>query len=155
MSSSVTLQLSITIPDLLRSHWPKTLGTHIVPSASEVNDIQNVISKAKTVIVELDEQMARVQQVLTRMSLCRTEICAEIEEHKALLSPVRSLPDELLSEIFFLYCQSLSSDSDEGPGPWRAHLFLTQICSRWRTVALAMPALWSEIHVSRVWHNVE
>jgi len=155
MSSSVTLQLSITIPDLLRSHWPKTLGTHTVSSGSEVNDIQNVISKAKTVIVELDEEMGRVQQVLTQMSLRRSEICAEIEEHKALLSPVHSLPDELLSEIFRHHCQSLSSNSDKFPWPWSAHLLLTQICSRWRAVALAMPALWSEIHVSRVRHNVE
>src|ERR1700691_3215904 len=98
----------LTIPYLLRSHWPKTLGTHIVPSAMEVNDIQNVISKAKMIIVKLDKEMARVQHVLTRMSRRRIEISAEMEEHKALLSPVHSLPDEILSEIFLLHCQSLS-----------------------------------------------
>ncbi|KAL0067769.1 hypothetical protein AAF712_005209 [Marasmius tenuissimus] len=70
-----------------------------------------------------------------------------VSEHAAVLSPLRSLPVEILLRIMSFYV---------GPGPddlldltagtnsaWR----LAQVSQRFRTVALATPSLWSNIKI--------
>jgi hypothetical protein len=108
-------------------------------------------------IVELDKEMARIKEVLTRISSRRKEICAEIEQHETLLSPVRRLPDELLSEIFIHCLPSLPTFPESSEAlTYQTPLLLAQICSRWRAVALATPAIWSDIRAFRVdpWRTV-
>jgi len=58
------------------------------------------------------------------------------EEHKALLSPIRRLPAELLSTIF-MPClpEDWSCNALEAP------MLLSQICGHWRAIAIANPAL--------------
>lgn len=78
-------------------------------------------------------------------------------------APVHSLPSELLGEIFQLY---LADDDDINntdvyrPDPWvsaltstpsgsTSPLVLGQICSRWRSISLMTPMLWSSLAVYR------
>ncbi|KAJ6471277.1 hypothetical protein C8R47DRAFT_747763 [Mycena vitilis] len=62
------------------------------------------------------------------------------------LSAMRSLPAEILGEIFLVcrdesdnYPEHGTTDSDFAP------MILTHICSRWRQVALRMPRLWNRV----------
>lgn len=60
---------------------------------------------------------------------------------KMLISPIKDLPNELISWIFeqYAYGSRLVSDGKTLRTPW----YLGQICSRWRQVALATPNLWN------------
>src|SRR6266550_401456 len=63
------------------------------------------------------------------------------------VDPFRNLPNELLSRIFVLCSDSpllVLSSRVEDP-----HQHISQVCSRWRQVALSTRALWSNIYVGK------
>ena len=64
-----------------------------------------------------------------------------IQVHKALLSPVRYLPSEVLQEIFLHYSDYGFINPPFSMVPWR----LGHISHHWREIALALPALWNKI----------
>ncbi|KDR73112.1 hypothetical protein GALMADRAFT_721268 [Galerina marginata CBS 339.88] len=70
----------------------------------------------------------------------------KLQQHRAVMSPVRRLPPEILGEIFS------RASCAQGHGmrlpfcydmPW----VLGEVCSYWRTVLLSLPKLWSEIYL--------
>ncbi|PPQ73890.1 hypothetical protein CVT24_011949 [Panaeolus cyanescens] len=66
-----------------------------------------------------------------------------IHQHGAVLSPVRMLPPEILHHIF-LYC--LSYPVSLRNCKWRNKPYaVSQVCRRWRSVALATPKLWDQL----------
>ncbi|KAJ7157392.1 hypothetical protein C8R46DRAFT_860111, partial [Mycena filopes] len=65
-------------------------------------------------------------------------------QHRAILSPVRRVPPELLCEIFSLTVQN-DGDAPKQP-PW----YLGQVCGLWRHSALSLPSLWSSITIPSV-----
>ncbi|KAJ7292591.1 hypothetical protein C8J57DRAFT_1018428, partial [Mycena rebaudengoi] len=85
-------------------------------------------------IEELESQLAYIDAA-------RTELLASLEEHKGILSPIRMLPNEILGEIFFILAKAARRSSVANQAPW----LVTKICSRWRSVALSTPALWTMV----------
>ncbi|KAJ7140367.1 hypothetical protein C8R46DRAFT_1135514 [Mycena filopes] len=75
-------------------------------------------------------------------------LMADVARHAAILSPLRRMPAEILSEIF---SSTLPSDwellrrgkFDVNDSPWT----LSHTCSRWRTIALTSSLLWSFIAI--------
>ncbi|KAF8892809.1 hypothetical protein CPB84DRAFT_1630628, partial [Gymnopilus junonius] len=65
--------------------------------------------------------------------------------HLIVISPVRGLPDDVLSDIFH-HC--LPSHRNPIIRTSEAPLLLTQICSEWRSLALSSPSLWARLHIS-------
>ena len=64
-------------------------------------------------------------------------------------SPLRTVPNELLSRIFVLLCscgRPLQLPYFQGEAPYQ--VTISQICSRWRQVALNTGTLWSNVSVS-------
>ena len=147
MSHSITLTTSI--PTISPSHWTQTLGPCRVPSETEANDIQEVISYAESDLYKVGNEIDRVQEILSQLCRRRDEISEHISNHRALLSPVRKVPDELLAEIF-TYCLPQFSEKKMKNNSFlrsQAPLLLARICSRWRTVAISTQRLWSFIRV--------
>ncbi|KAJ7227358.1 hypothetical protein GGX14DRAFT_386049 [Mycena pura] len=68
-----------------------------------------------------------------------------LEAHRVLLSPIRRIPPEVLSEIF-VYC--LPNDTFIQASVAQCPLVLIQVSSSWRSTALATPALWASITVN-------
>ncbi|KAJ7836536.1 hypothetical protein B0H14DRAFT_2589600 [Mycena olivaceomarginata] len=101
-----------------------------VPNDAEVAQIRDGIAKRLDSLSDLSAQIENLK--------------AKIECDRALISPARKLPQDLLEEIF-LACVS-------GPprvmSPLEAPLLLCRICSAWRTVALAFPRLWTSLHIN-------
>ncbi|KAJ6508274.1 hypothetical protein C8R45DRAFT_966808 [Mycena sanguinolenta] len=69
---------------------------------------------------------------------------APIDAHKALISPMRCIPQDVLLEIFFA---CLPSEHNALIDPAEAPLVLGHICRHWREVAHSTPMLWSSIHI--------
>ncbi|KAF8880960.1 hypothetical protein BD779DRAFT_1675626 [Infundibulicybe gibba] len=55
------------------------------------------------------------------------------------------LPPEIIRIIFLQFCSSKTVFPLEQDEP---RLLVTQICSRWRAIALALPSLWANIRIS-------
>ncbi|KAF7348281.1 F-box domain-containing protein [Mycena sanguinolenta] len=72
-----------------------------------------------------------------------------IDAHRALISPMRLIPQDILLEIF-LSC--LPSKHNALMDPNEAPLLLGRICRHWRSVAYSAPMLWSSIHIPPLDH---
>lgn len=69
---------------------------------------------------------------------------AEIESLRSLLSPIRRLPPELMTEIF-MHC--LPRQRFIRPAPDQAPLLLAQICATWRRASISTPSLWTSLEL--------
>ena len=137
-------------PNISPSNLLNTLGTHIIPSPSEVDQIQSVISGAESDLCQLETDMAGVQAEWSHLYHRSEEPRAKIIAHKALLSPVRRLPTELLSEIF-IHCLPDQRKMDGNHDSFQkkeAPLFLRFVCRRWRVVSLSTQKLWSFVRAN-------
>lgn len=72
-----------------------------------------------------------------------------VEKHKTLISPIRRLPFEIL-QLIFIHSLNWEYDSTN-LGSYRRRLIsslpfnVSQVCVRWREIALDTPRLWSEL----------
>jgi hypothetical protein len=110
----------------MESPFAQHLNTNYAPSDAEVASIQSHLIPH---ILEVSH-LEKVQEY--------------IDAHKALLSPARHLPPDVLQEIF-LAC--LPTDRNAAMSATEAPLLLTCICSAWRALALSTPALWTSLHL--------
>jgi F-box-like len=114
------------------------IATNYVPNKEETTTIQNLINKVEPQLVSLDAEIEAMKE--------RRAIYASfLAEHRALLSPIRQMPPDILRNIFS-YC--LPYDTPERVMEVsEAPMLLTQICSHWRGLALKTPTLWSTIFI--------
>ncbi|KAJ7044955.1 hypothetical protein C8F04DRAFT_1067155 [Mycena alexandri] len=120
--SSVNLNRSLDFSHLITSNN--------LPLDSDIPFIRAIVRDGETQVDALNEQIHDLVQ--------RRDRAAEhVRQHRAILSPVRRLPPELLCEIFEL------SSNDKGPSWHVGH-----ICRSWRHTALSYPPLWSSIAIS-------
>jgi hypothetical protein len=87
-------------------------------------------------------QITRLNAVLDGLTRKRDALQTYTYLHTALVAPIRRLPPEVLSEIFLRY-----KDENNVLHPLnrlnKAPLLLGGVCSRWRTIALSTPRLWT------------
>jgi hypothetical protein len=123
---------------------PRIVYSNSIPTLAESQAIQETLRTTDADIAELDTEISRVQSILERLQDQRQSLHEFRTSHSALLSPIRRLAPELLSEIFrhCLPCPYLSPHSHSVP------LLLAQICYLWRQVALSTPALWSSLFLN-------
>lgn len=128
------------VPDLLRGHY--------VASPSEAQVIHETISTTRVHIAQLAGEMVRLQGILDELARKRDALESYTEIHISLLTPVRSLPVEILSEIFLRIRDATTPDTTHGewnirsPKLNKTPLLLGSVCSKWRTVTLSTPSLW-------------
>lgn len=91
---------------------------------------------------------------LSRMSNEIGDLVQHIDQHRALTSPIRRIPQEILQEIF-IHC--LPTDHNAIMSAHEAPLMLGRICSSWRSISISMPRLWTTVHVPIPdgYHNFE
>ena len=124
--------------DIRRSLLRHLLKSNATPSDSEVVAIHALITDAEASIEELHHRFPardRASQVI------ESQLLKIIEAHRALLSPVRYLPSEILQEIFLHYADNPHPYGTIATMPWR----LGHISHRWRKIALSLPSLWDNI----------
>jgi hypothetical protein len=119
---------------------PQLLHTIRTPFPSEIISVQQTISHAHVDMLQLDRDIERVQAVLNQLKSHRDGIQNYVDEHRAVLAPIRRLPPEILSKIF-IHC--LPARKSHSFRISQAPLLLGRICSGWRSVMLTTPQLWS------------
>ncbi|TFK70900.1 hypothetical protein BDN72DRAFT_958516 [Pluteus cervinus] len=109
------------------------------------NDIQLLDSKIKDTI----SAIAQLSRELTQASARMVQRVSQVRLCEYLLSPLEHLHQDILEQIF-IAC--LATRDSPGPKPNRAPLLVAAVCHRWRTIALSMPFLWNELHISHDVH---
>ncbi|KAJ6502203.1 hypothetical protein C8R45DRAFT_1092093 [Mycena sanguinolenta] len=125
-----------------------------VPSLEERKTIQQLLAEKTAHLSHLNSQVPKRRPGKKHkiLSDLRAELAYTrrwLDFHRALASPWRQLPVEIMSEIFILTLKSREIlDQDE---PWiddrAGTLLLCKICSVWRAIALMTPALWNTVSV--------
>ncbi|KAJ6585336.1 hypothetical protein B0H19DRAFT_419069 [Mycena capillaripes] len=74
----------------------------------------------------------------------RAVLKTDIDAHKALVSPMQSIPEDILREIFVACLPTAHNaliDPDEAP------MLFSRICRQWRGVADSTPRIWCTLHI--------
>ncbi|KAK0435724.1 hypothetical protein EV421DRAFT_1214904 [Armillaria borealis] len=125
------------------------------PSDSELSDFQNITKSGPGRIADLDEKIDRAREHLAALIDERSLLQAEIDDARALSSPIRRLPSDVLRTIAQLEVIpspyevlnpiTLRVDSanslDSRESPWT----LAQVSHRWRFTIVNAPELWSSM----------
>ncbi|KAJ6463497.1 hypothetical protein C8R45DRAFT_521673 [Mycena sanguinolenta] len=120
------------------------LNTNYVPSDSEVLEIRALLLDPEDELARIDTRIGDMEIALAELKEQRASLKAPIDAHKALISPMRRIPHDVLLEIF---CACLPSEHNALIDSAEAPLVLGRICKHWRSVAYLTPILWSTIHI--------
>ncbi|KAL0570152.1 hypothetical protein V5O48_011807 [Marasmius crinis-equi] len=128
---------------------------------NEVAQIRQWIHDEQIQLSLFNGELARIQSVLSDLIQRKTALEARISERQSQIASasLRRIPAELWGEIFRL-CLPASSDSGVNAGlalavsktDWNkiesVPLTLSHVCSRWRSILLSTPNLWSVLDVN-------
>ncbi|KAJ6465180.1 hypothetical protein C8R47DRAFT_1326523 [Mycena vitilis] len=130
------------------------LNNNQPPDDSEISFIRLAISSTDAPLTRLDEEISKLQKTLKRLEEERALLSSHRTRNIAILSPLRRMPPEVLSEIF-LWAVPSTTDAlrctkfDMDASPW----VLLRTSSRWRAIALYTPSLWTRIAVDYSLHH--
>ncbi|KAJ7061510.1 hypothetical protein C8F01DRAFT_1137628 [Mycena amicta] len=131
---------------MLSSAFTCRFGTNYAAEDAEVNDIQSILVEPTTRLASLDDEIAALQKTMDGLVNERSQLVLFIDNHKALLSPIRRMPRDVFEEIF-VACMPVTRNcvmsSREAP------LLLGRVCSAWRSICLSTPRLWARLHISQ------
>ncbi|KAF9557464.1 hypothetical protein CPC08DRAFT_48165 [Agrocybe pediades] len=146
----------LSLPGVSKARLPAPPVSHLLkssdrPTEQEVILIRQAIKSAEVELTRLRHiyvpNALAGERVRSSVAWCKIQHSKSfITQHKALLSPIRSIPAEIWEEIFAWlspFCrQSLppyGSVHRNTDVPWA----VAQVCRTWRAIALSMPALWA------------
>ncbi|KAJ7461002.1 hypothetical protein B0H11DRAFT_2057755 [Mycena galericulata] len=126
------------------SPFKHRLQSNYVPSPEEALKIRELCADPLNELSRLEAEISRTQTLLSSLQKSHHRLRVSIEAHLALLSPMRSLPPEILQLIFINtlpYNRNAVMHASEAP------VLLGRVCSGWRRIAFATPELWCSVHV--------
>jgi hypothetical protein len=119
------------------------------PHAAEYVSAQHALAQECATLQLIDEdinecrmRIARAHAQMRLLERQRDAVQRRMSVHRARLSPLRAVPDQILQEIF-RHC--LPDTPYVVPGARSAPLVLTHVCRRWRAVVQGTSELWSSI----------
>ncbi|KAK6977598.1 hypothetical protein R3P38DRAFT_3123748 [Favolaschia claudopus] len=127
------------------SPFAQRLGTNYCLTDDEVLEIKNLIAEPTRQLLSLDEEISQLQKSIEKLKEKRDTLSTYVDEHKALISPIRRIPQDVLSEIFFACLpthRNCVMSASEAP------VILGRICSSWRALSLATPRLCASLHIA-------
>ncbi|KAJ7441694.1 hypothetical protein FB451DRAFT_1377179 [Mycena latifolia] len=128
----------------MSSPFTSKLGTNYCPQDEEIAQIQTLLVEPTLRLKRLDDEITVLQKALDKLAEERTGISAYVDAHKALISPVRRLPLDVIQEIF---TACIPTHRNCVMSAVEAPVLLGRICSSWRYISLSTPRLWSRLHI--------
>nr|GAT46397.1 predicted protein [Mycena chlorophos] len=106
--------------------------------------LQKELATKEVALGRLDAAIEHQREVLRQMEADRETLHWCIEACRSLVAPIRRLPDEILAEIL-VHVPRLPNPLLSVTQP---HLLrLAAVCSRWRSIVYATPALWQRLTI--------
>ncbi|KAJ6475581.1 hypothetical protein C8R45DRAFT_1010412 [Mycena sanguinolenta] len=139
---STTNDFELNLATLAR--FAQLSTTNEPPRDAELPLIRSIVRKTNARLVTLEAEICQLRDRLEELKEERTALWAYHAQNTRILSPLRRMPPEILSEIFswtlpFAHHPTFSTKKC----PW----ILAHICRTWRAVAISNPSLWSVIAV--------
>ncbi|KAJ7646464.1 hypothetical protein FB45DRAFT_715299, partial [Roridomyces roridus] len=110
----------------------------------EIVAIKELVAGPSLRVSALDDEIATLQKRFDSLKAEREDLVAHIESYRALTTPARRLPLDIIQEIF-IAC--LPTDRNCVMSATEVPVFLGRICSSWRATSLSTPRLWSQLHI--------
>ncbi|KAK7062503.1 hypothetical protein R3P38DRAFT_3492981 [Favolaschia claudopus] len=137
------------------------LESNEAPLDSQIPAVHNVISTSRARLATLQAERNRLQEaddvlreqfesLKAQMSAIQWNIEdteEEIDDYRAILSPIRRIPPEIVCEIFQWASLEGYTRTVKGRKAAVAPWHLTHICRAWRRAARADPRLWSCVRI--------
>lgn len=136
MHPSISNQRSESVALLLKSNER--------PADLEEGHLSTTLFQAQGRLESVQTRIDSVKGLLDKLCQERTELQQVIKEHKAVLSPLRRISTEVLTEILLLSADKVVS-LDTKLGCWQ----LSNVCHRWRELIISLPRFWSTIHIKQ------
>ncbi|KAF7348267.1 F-box domain-containing protein [Mycena sanguinolenta] len=136
---------------LANSPFVDQLNTNYVPSDAEVLEIRSLLVDPTHDLARIDAQIEAMEVSLGQLKEQRASLKEPIDAHKALISPMRRIPQDVLLEIFF---SCLPTEHNALIDPAQAPLILGRVSRHWREVAYSTPMVWSSIHIPALNYHI-
>ncbi|KAJ6594554.1 hypothetical protein B0H19DRAFT_65026 [Mycena capillaripes] len=128
----------------MSSPFAAQLGTNYCPQDEELAQINDLLIEPCLRMKRLDDEIAVMQKAINKLNEERDALSTYVEAHRALTSPLRRLPLDIIEEIF-VAC--LPTHRNCAMTALEAPVILGRICSSWRSISLSTPRLWSRLHI--------
>jgi hypothetical protein len=113
---------------------------------TRIANLSSMLSSLERELLDWQVALALNEASLKELHICSSNLKPVLPEIKNLLSPVKQIPDEIWLQIFRLVHDENVSQRPLLPRPPYA-LLLSQVCRKWRELALMAPNLWSRIDI--------
>lgn len=131
---------------------PYLLETNDAPSFDESLKIQEFVDQKISQLEPLQSEWIELHERIRKVLSTYRSIQNTVYRHRPLLSPLRRLPPELISEIF-VHCLPPFLHLSPKSEVFRAPLILAGVCQSWRRIALSTPALWTNFSFTARWRG--
>ncbi|KAJ7649165.1 hypothetical protein B0H17DRAFT_1022522, partial [Mycena rosella] len=128
----------------MSSPFASKLGTNYCPRDDETAEIKTLLIEPTLRLQHLDGEITDLHKAIDKLTTQRAGLSAYVDAHKALISPARRLPLDIIQEIF-VTC--LPTDRNCAMSAVEAPILLGRICSAWRAISLLTPRLWAKLHI--------
>jgi len=122
----------------------EALRSNKVSESAEASEISEYIDNAEFDLAVYEAEIERLLSFINRLRGQTEQLKKRIAWKRALISPVRKLPNEILASIF-TYC--LGNGYFSNSQYYQDPNFVT-VCSLWRSVALNSPEIWSNVSLT-------
>ncbi|KAK1231434.1 hypothetical protein PQX77_005443, partial [Marasmius sp. AFHP31] len=105
---------------------------------------QNTSSADEHHLLDGKAELALIRDKLAELQSRKAELETFINQHLALKSPMRRMPEDILRGVFEM---CLPEDRLPARDLTEAPLLLTTVCRSWRAVAISTPTLWNAVQI--------
>ncbi|KAK7437917.1 hypothetical protein VKT23_018352 [Stygiomarasmius scandens] len=141
--------------------YPELLKSNDAPTPDQADGLRMLVNIAEVCLTRLSSAMHTFSleaspRVIRNEQRRRVEF---VRDYRKLVSsiPMRQVPNEIWGQIFLMYAKAAFDEEEKGkdeqggrkrPKIPRAPVTLTEVCRRWRAIALSSPEIWSLIRVT-------
>ncbi|KAJ7259875.1 hypothetical protein C8J57DRAFT_1185055 [Mycena rebaudengoi] len=128
----------------LHSRFQDRIETNYVPSDTERRELRDFCQQGRQMLSNIQWENAMVYATADHLNMMHSSIWTTLNPYEALISPMRTIPPEILQEIFIACLPA-----DHGAIMHRSEvpLLLGLVCRTWRSISLCTPVLWSSVHI--------
>ncbi|KAG7449367.1 uncharacterized protein BT62DRAFT_680294 [Guyanagaster necrorhizus] len=130
---------SHVLPPDLRQLYRDNLSLNLEPEI----EFRELIHTIRRPLQQNDNEICQHRDALERLEQRRQYLQAFLDQSNAFLSPIRSVPTEILFLVFDYLCSNIGFSDRAQP------LVLASVCYRWRSVAVSYPKIWTYINTPR------
>ncbi|KIK54102.1 hypothetical protein GYMLUDRAFT_249856 [Collybiopsis luxurians FD-317 M1] len=130
------------------------------PAVTDTKQIEDALDSVDKDIAEYESEILLLQSRIVYIKTHQKRLREHSAKLRSLRSPIRRLPNEVLSPIFNFFCDRnllqeypWSKDFDFQPPTdvsmnaltYLPAMTISSVCSRWRSLALSLPQIWSRV----------